>query len=194
MSYLASRRCVHRDLAARNVLVCENNVLKIADFGLARNIQGEYYRKTTNGKLPIKWMAIESLESQVYTSQSDVWSYGVLLWEIMTLGAKPYKGVPLQDIYKRLEKGYRMEQPPNCSPEIYSLMQKCWAEQPNDRPTFSQIVEAIDSLLSFYTNRVSFVICIKSHNVLTIIPTGICGFKDQRIRYSMLEFRRSGNK
>lgn len=154
MEYLASRRCVHRDLAARNVLVCENNVLKIADFGLARNIQGEYYRKTTNGKLPIKWMAIESLEGQVYTSQSDVWSYGVLLWEIMTLGAKPYKGLPLQDIYKKLEKGYRMEQPPNCNTEIYTLMRKCWSAQPTDRPTFTEIVHTIDRLLSTYSNRV----------------------------------------
>jgi serine/threonine protein kinase len=102
MEYLASKRCVHRDLAARNVLVSENNILKIADFGLARNIQGDYYRKTTDGRLPVKWMAIESLTNQVYTSQSDVWSFGVLLWEVMTLGGTPYPGINSQQFSNQL--------------------------------------------------------------------------------------------
>lgn len=154
MEYLASKRCVHRDLAARNVLVCDNNVLKIADFGLARRIQGDYYRKTTNGRLPIKWMAIESLENQMYTTHSDVWSYGVLLWEIMTLGGTPYPGIPAQKMWKRLKAGYRMEQPPNCRAEIYHLMLQCWSEQPNDRPSFTYLAKELNVTTSLCTNRV----------------------------------------
>ena len=146
MEYLASKRCVHRDLAARNVLVCEDNVLKIADFGLARNIQGDYYRKTTDGRLPIKWMALESLSGQMYTSQSDVWSYGVVLWELMTLGRSPYHGINAYDLQRLLEGGYRMSKPYNCSPEIYSLMRQCWQADPNQRPTFSQLAVELDRL------------------------------------------------
>ena len=154
MEYLASKRCVHRDLAARNVLVSENNVLKIADFGLARNIQGDYYRKTTDGRLPVKWMAFESLLGQVYTSQSDVWSYGILLWEIITLGGTPYPGIQAQELFKKLETGYRMEKPPNCPNEIYEIMRDCWNEIPYERPTFKQLVEELDEILQYSTKQV----------------------------------------
>ena len=154
MEYLASQRCCHRDLACRNVLVCENNVLKIADFGLARNfVQGsDYYRKTTDGRLPIKWMALESLSGQMYTSQSDVWSYGVVLWELMTLGRSPYNGINAYDLQRLLESGYRMTMPTNCRPEIGMLMQECWKAEPNDRPTFSQIVFNLERMLSSFGN------------------------------------------
>lgn len=150
MEYLASQRCVHRDLAARNVLVCENNVLKIADFGLARNfVQGsDYYRKTTDGRLPIKWMALESLSGQIYTSQSDVWSYGIVLWELLTLGKSPYHGINAYDLQRLLESGQRMKMPTNCSPEIYQLMQDCWKAEPNERPNFSQIAQKLEEVLS----------------------------------------------
>lgn len=158
MEYLASQRCVHRDLAARNVLVCENNVLKIADFGLARNfVQGsDYYRKTTDGRLPIKWMALESLSGQIYTSQSDVWSYGIVLWELMTLGRSPYHGINAYDLQRLLESGYRMKMPANCNPEIYQLMQNCWLAEPNERPTFSQIVQNLEDILSDRGNVCTF--------------------------------------
>ena len=157
MEYLASKRCVHRDLAARNVLVCEGNVLKIADFGLARKIQGDYYRKTTNGRLPIKWMAIESLEKQVYTTQSDVWSFGILLWEIMTLGRTPYPGVLVSEageLCRCLINGYRMEKPSNCSVELYQLMLKCWAEPPSQRPSFTQLSTELEKMITVCHNKV----------------------------------------
>ncbi|KAJ8789603.1 hypothetical protein J1605_022130 [Eschrichtius robustus] len=119
MEYLASQKCIHRDLAARNVLVTENNVMKIADFGLARDINNiDYYKKTTNGRLPVKWMAPEALFDRVYTHQSDVWSFGVLMWEIFTLGGSPYPGIPVEELFKLLKEGHRMDKPANCTNEL----------------------------------------------------------------------------
>ncbi|MEE6462728.1 hypothetical protein FKM82_001688 [Ascaphus truei] len=119
MEYLASQKCIHRDLAARNVLVTDDNVMKIADFGLARDIHNiDYYKKTTNGRLPVKWMAPEALFDRVYTHQSDVWSFGVLLWEIFTLGGSPYPGIPVEELFKLLKEGHRMDKPANCTHEL----------------------------------------------------------------------------
>uniref|UniRef100_A0A672LR14 Fibroblast growth factor receptor 2 n=1 Tax=Sinocyclocheilus grahami TaxID=75366 RepID=A0A672LR14_SINGR len=119
MEYLASQKCIHRDLAARNVLVTESNVMKIADFGLARDVHNiDYYKKTTNGRLPVKWMAPEALFDRVYTHQSDVWSFGVLMWEIFTLGGSPYPGIPVEELFKLLKEGHRMDKPANCTNEL----------------------------------------------------------------------------
>uniref|UniRef100_A0A8C1KIV1 Vascular endothelial growth factor receptor 3 n=1 Tax=Cyprinus carpio TaxID=7962 RepID=A0A8C1KIV1_CYPCA len=149
MEFLGSRKCIHRDLAARNILLSENNVVKICDFGLARDIykDPDYVRKG-NARLPLKWMAPESIFDKVYTSQSDVWSFGVLLWEIFSLGASPYPGLQIdEDFCKRLKDGTRMRAPDNASPEIYGIMLACWQGEPRERPTFPALVEILGDLL-----------------------------------------------
>ncbi|XP_030672995.1 fibroblast growth factor receptor 1 isoform X5 [Nomascus leucogenys] len=154
MEYLASKKCIHRDLAARNVLVTEDNVMKIADFGLARDIHHiDYYKKTTNGRLPVKWMAPEALFDRIYTHQSDVWSFGVLLWEIFTLGGSPYPGVPVEELFKLLKEGHRMDKPSNCTNELYMMMRDCWHAVPSQRPTFKQLVEDLDRIVALTSNQ-----------------------------------------
>ncbi|XP_035514056.1 LOW QUALITY PROTEIN: fibroblast growth factor receptor 1-A [Morone saxatilis] len=154
MEYLASKKCIHRDLAARNVLVTDDNVMKIADFGLARDIHHiDYYKKTTNGRLPVKWMAPEALFDRIYTHQSDVWSFGVLLWEIFTLGGSPYPGVPVEELFKLLKEGHRMDKPSTCTQELYMMMRDCWNAVPSQRPTFKQLVEDLDRCLAMTANQ-----------------------------------------
>ncbi|XP_058505209.1 vascular endothelial growth factor receptor 3 isoform X1 [Solea solea] len=149
MDFLASRKCIHRDLAARNILLSENNIVKICDFGLARDIykDPDYVRKG-NARLPLKWMAPESIFDKVYTSQSDVWSFGVLLWEIFSLGASPYPGLQIdEDFCKRLKDGVRMRSPETASPEIYGIMLACWQGEPKERPPFPALVKILGDLL-----------------------------------------------
>ncbi|XP_068103652.1 vascular endothelial growth factor receptor kdr-like isoform X2 [Hyperolius riggenbachi] len=149
MEFLASRKCIHRDLAARNILLSENNVVKICDFGLARDIykDPDYVRKG-DARLPLKWMAPEAIFDKIYTTQSDVWSFGVLLWEIFSLGASPYPGVQIdEDFCCRLKEGTRMRPPEYCTPEIYQTMLDCWQGTPTDRPTFTELVERLGDLL-----------------------------------------------
>ncbi|KAJ7320222.1 hypothetical protein JRQ81_019733 [Phrynocephalus forsythii] len=149
MEFLSSQKCIHRDLAARNVLLSENNVVKICDFGLARDIykNPDYVRKG-EVRLPLKWMAPESIFDKIYSTKSDVWSYGVLLWEIFSLGASPYPGVQIdEDFFNKLKGSMRMKAPDFATPEIYQIMRDCWQGDPNERPMFSWLVERLGDLL-----------------------------------------------
>uniref|UniRef100_A0AAY4DD07 receptor protein-tyrosine kinase n=1 Tax=Denticeps clupeoides TaxID=299321 RepID=A0AAY4DD07_9TELE len=149
MEFLSSRKCIHRDLAARNILLSENNVVKICDFGLARDVykDPDYVRKG-DARLPLKWMAPETIFDRVYTTQSDVWSFGILLWEIFSLGASPYPGVSIDEAFcRRLKEGTRMRAPDYATPEIYQTMLNCWLDRPTDRPTFAELVDHLGNLL-----------------------------------------------
>ncbi|XP_032320749.1 vascular endothelial growth factor receptor 3 isoform X1 [Camelus ferus] len=149
MEFLASRKCIHRDLAARNILLSESDVVKICDFGLARDIykDPDYVRKGS-ARLPLKWMAPESIFDKVYTTQSDVWSFGVLLWEIFSLGASPYPGVQINEEFcQRLKEGTRMRAPELATPAIRRIMLSCWVGDPKERPAFSDLVEILGDLL-----------------------------------------------
>ncbi|XP_053570529.1 epidermal growth factor receptor isoform X2 [Bombina bombina] len=140
MNYLEERRLVHRDLAARNVLVKGPHHVKITDFGLAKLLgadEKEYHAE--GGKVPIKWMALESILHRIYTHQSDVWSYGVTVWELMTFGLKPYDGIPASEISTILEKGERLPQPPICTIDVYMIMVKCWMIDAESRPKFREL-------------------------------------------------------
>ncbi|OCT86363.1 platelet-derived growth factor receptor beta [Xenopus laevis] len=150
MEFLASKNCVHRDLAARNVLICEGKLVKICDFGLARDIvkDSNYISKGTTF-LPLKWMAPESIFNNLYTTLSDVWSFGILLWEIFTLGGTPYPELPMNEqFYNAIKRGYRMSKPSYASEEVYEIMKKCWDEKFETRPPFSQLVTLTGNLLA----------------------------------------------
>ncbi|XP_072433395.1 receptor-type tyrosine-protein kinase FLT3 [Chiloscyllium punctatum] len=150
MEFLTSQSCIHRDLAARNVLVTHGKVAKICDFGLARDImQDSNYVVRGNARLPVKWMAPESLFEGSYTTRSDVWSYGILLWEIFSLGVNPYPGIQVDsDFYKLIQSGFKMEQPFYATEDIYSVIQSCWALDPGKRLAFSDLVSIFEKQLA----------------------------------------------
>lgn len=139
MTYLETNNCIHRDLAARNCLVSEGKVLKISDFGMSRQEDDGVYSSSGLKQIPIKWTAPEALNYGRYSSESDVWSYGVLLWETFSLGVCPYPGMTNQQAREQVEKGYRMSRPQRCPDDIYKVMQRCWNYNPEERPKFSQI-------------------------------------------------------
>jgi serine/threonine protein kinase len=149
MEYLASRKILHGDLAARNVLLAERNVVKICDFGLAKEMYHEKYKKKSEGVLlPVKWMAIESICLGVFSTQSDVWSFGVVMWELFTLGKTPYPGMEADErFYKMLNDGYRMEKPAYAPSSIYDLMTECWNHEPSARPSFTGLSDRIGDLM-----------------------------------------------
>uniref|UniRef100_A0A3P8W800 Tyrosine-protein kinase n=1 Tax=Cynoglossus semilaevis TaxID=244447 RepID=A0A3P8W800_CYNSE len=146
MEYLEKKNFIHRDLAARNCLVGENHVVKVADFGLSRLMTGDTYTAHAGAKFPIKWTAPESLAYNTFSIKSDVWAFGVLLWEIATYGMSPYPGIDLSQVYDLLEKGDRMEQPEGCPPKVYELMRACWQWGPLDRPSFAEIHQAFETI------------------------------------------------
>lgn len=147
MNYLSDMNYVHRDLAARNVLVNAQLVCKIADFGLSREIENACDAYTTRGgKIPVRWTAPEAIAFRKFTSTSDVWSYGVVLWEVMSYGERPYWNWSNQDVIKSIEKGYRLPAPMDCPEALYQLMLDCWQKQRTHRPTFASVVLTLDNL------------------------------------------------
>ncbi|XP_053099236.1 focal adhesion kinase 1 isoform X5 [Hemicordylus capensis] len=147
LAYLESKRFVHRDIAARNVLVSSTDCVKLGDFGLSRYMEDSTYYKASKGKLPIKWMAPESINFRRFTSASDVWMFGVCMWEILMHGIKPFQGVKNNDVIGRIENGERLPMPPNCPPTLYSLMTKCWAYDPSRRPRFTELKAQLNTIL-----------------------------------------------
>ncbi|KAJ7358888.1 hypothetical protein OS493_020726 [Desmophyllum pertusum] len=148
MEYLAKKGFIHRDLAARNILVGEKKIAKIADFGLTRHVYEEkMYQAKRNRKLPLKWMSIEAIFDQTFTAQSDVWAFGVVLWELVTLGGTPYPTIDNKELLRLLKDGYRMEKPDTCNDELYNMMTDCWKENPEGRPTFTQIRERLEEMM-----------------------------------------------
>ncbi|XP_056393465.1 tyrosine-protein kinase Fer isoform X1 [Hyla sarda] len=139
MAYLESKNCIHRDLAARNCLVGENNILKISDFGMSRQEDDGIYSSSGLKQIPIKWTAPEALNYGRYSSESDVWSFGILLWETFSLGVCPYPGMTNQQAREQVEKGYRMSAPQKCPEEVFKIMQRCWEYKPEDRPKFIEM-------------------------------------------------------
>ncbi|XP_073084698.1 receptor-type tyrosine-protein kinase FLT3 isoform X2 [Manis javanica] len=150
MEFLEFKSCVHRDLAARNVLVTHGKVVKICDFGLARDIMSDSnYVIRGNARLPVKWMAPESLFEGIYTIKSDVWSYGILLWEIFSLGVNPYPGIPVDaNFYKLIQSGFKMDQPFYATEGIYFIMQSCWAFDSRKRPSFLSLISFLGCQLA----------------------------------------------
>ncbi|NXP81756.1 FLT3 kinase, partial [Ramphastos sulfuratus] len=145
MEFLESKSCIHRDLAARNILVTHGKVVKICDFGLARDVVNDSnYIVRGNARLPVKWMAPESLFDRTYTMKSDVWSYGILLWEIFSLGVNPYPGIQVDtNFYKLIQSGFKMDRPYYATKDVYCVMQSCWALDSRKRPSFSWLVSSL---------------------------------------------------
>ncbi|XP_047522609.1 vascular endothelial growth factor receptor 1 isoform X1 [Pieris napi] len=148
MEYLASRKVLHGDLAARNVLLAEDNVVKICDFGLARSIyKNDEYQKKENSPLPVKWLAIECMVDRIFSTQSDIWSFGIVLWELFSLAQTPYPNISPANLLNWLSEGHRLEKPTYSDDRLYDVMLKCWEKKPTMRPSFSELQVILGSFL-----------------------------------------------
>ncbi|KAH0627078.1 hypothetical protein JD844_002466, partial [Phrynosoma platyrhinos] len=149
MKYLSDMGYVHRDLAARNILINSNLVCKVSDFGLSRILEDdpEAAYTTRGGKIPIRWTAPEAIAFRKFTSASDVWSYGIVMWEVVSYGERPYWEMTNQDVIKAVEEGYRLPSPMDCPAALYQLMLDCWQKERNSRPKFDEIVCMLDKLI-----------------------------------------------
>lgn len=157
MAYLNANKFVHRDLAARNCMVAEDFTVKIGDFGMTRDIyETDYYRKGGKGLLPVRWMSPESLKDGVFTTNSDVWSFGVVLWEIATLAEQPYQGLSNEQVLRFVMEGGLLEKPQNCPDMLFELMRMCWQYNPKMRPAFVEIISSVKDELEPSFREVSF--------------------------------------
>ncbi|XP_014207726.2 vascular endothelial growth factor receptor kdr-like [Copidosoma floridanum] len=148
MEYLSKKKVLHCDLAARNILLSTNNIVKICDFGLAQTLYKDInYTRLHDVKLPFKWMAIESLRDGVFSTKSDIWSFGIVIWEFFTLAEPPYLGMGAFEVYQKLIDGYRMRLPKYATKYLYNIMLNCWEDEPTLRPSFTKISESIGMLL-----------------------------------------------
>ncbi|OCT90958.1 hypothetical protein XELAEV_18019576mg [Xenopus laevis] len=151
MRYLSEMSFVHRDLAARNILVNSNLVCKVSDFGLSRFLQegstDPTYTSCLGGKIPIRWTAPEAIAFRKFTSASDVWGYGIVMWEVMSFGERPYWDMSNQDVINAIEQDYRLPAPPDCPTALHQLMLDCWQRDRALRPRFADIVSSLDKLI-----------------------------------------------
>ncbi|XP_070547573.1 fibroblast growth factor receptor 2-like [Ptychodera flava] len=144
MAFLGEIECIHRALAARNIQVWHDNVCKISEFGFSSKVLDvNTYEKMIEGRLPVRWMALESILECVYTEKCDVWSFGIVLWEIYNFGKQPYPDMSTKDVIRELQHGYRLPRPHYCDDVVHSIMVECWQDEPGDRPTFEELVTSI---------------------------------------------------
>jgi len=158
MHYLESMKIVHRDLSARNLLVDENGRVKVSDFGLSRSTADNMYKSNDKSTVPVRWTSPEAVHFGQYSSKSDVWSFGVVMYEIITEGKNPYAAMSNEEVMQKIQTGYRMPCPIECdSPAYYALMLKCWSEKPEGRPSFLDVKREIDTLFEAPTYDAPYV-------------------------------------
>nr|XP_005993539.1 PREDICTED: protein-tyrosine kinase 6 [Latimeria chalumnae] len=148
MIYLEERNFIHRDLAARNILVGDNHICKIADFGLARTIKEDIYLSQSN-QIPYKWTAPEAISHGRFSVKSDVWSFGVLLYEVVTYGGVPYPGMQASEVFRQVSRGYQMPRPTACPTKVYDIMKTCWRKNPEERPAFKKLKWQLGSFSNY---------------------------------------------
>ncbi|XP_022107186.1 macrophage colony-stimulating factor 1 receptor-like isoform X2 [Acanthaster planci] len=157
MAFLASNTCLHKDLESCNVFVGEEMVCKLLDFGYAKDVAHlRKHQHQNQGLVPLRWMALESVLDDVYTTKSDVWSFGILLWEMITLGARPYPALNAKKVVTKVKSGYRMPHPSHCHVQLYQLMLECWAKNPEARPTFATVSETLEGLMGKANEYIAF--------------------------------------
>ncbi|XP_019849351.1 PREDICTED: ephrin type-B receptor 3-like isoform X2 [Amphimedon queenslandica] len=187
MDYLAKKTFIHRDLAARNILVSEQLICKVADFGLSRDLQENEYYISQGGLVPIKWTALEAIFYRKYSTASDVWSYGVLLFEIWSLGRKPFSSLTNEKYIEKIDEGERLAPPPGCPRSFYQLMMDCWHPSPPDRPSFTSLCQylsqPVESLLQLGISQVELEESPEASTLGAPIEAGQALFKDIQIRY-----------
>ncbi|XP_053209123.1 dual specificity protein kinase shkD-like isoform X2 [Panonychus citri] len=177
MEHIVSQGIIHRDLAARNILIGTNKTCKITDFGFSREISDEsIYESKSEGRLPIRWMAPEALKEYIFSVKSDVWSFGVLLWEIVTLGSTPYPGMNTKEVMRKVINGYRLDKPDHCRREMYNIMYYCWETSSTSRPTFTELIDKLDKLIASETDYIQLD-RFPDHLYYNIIDTPLSGEK-----------------